>query len=494
MRIEAICSQAAFQFHSGDADFEELPTPADCDIVLAILWSQLGPELPPDCPTMPTGEPYPSVTACEVLTALEARAEAEFPDVVILRKTEQLRVPVDDAGELERAQLEWRRLQSFLDRALAADQRSNSATVRNFATTDELARAWIETHVLGGHSLASSVTWSIATRGSPFCALAPFDAEHAPVFFGRAREIAHAVDQLQAAAERRTPFLLIVGAGGVGKSSLVQAGIVPRLTAPGVVAEVDIWHVAQLRPGARPLDALAEVRALDRVGEDEGGARAALLLVVDPLDDLFAAEVAGEERAAFAAALRQLLASGRVLVVVTLRAAFYEAFLAQRDLKALKDAGAHCDLATPDAAALAEIVRKPAQGAGLVFETDAAGTPLEEVLLRDAAGADALPALQLTLQRLFAERQLIGQERRLTFAAYAAMGGVAGAIEQTAEAALAELSDAERQALPTLLRRLAVPIQGGKDLAIRRVPLADVAPDTATRRLSRRWSARAFFC
>src|SRR5262249_61914948 len=90
---------------------------------------------------MPTGEPYPSVTACEVLTALEARAEAEFPDVVILRKTERLRAPIDDAAELERAQLELRRLQSFLDRALAAGGRSKGATGRDFAATDEPAAA-----------------------------------------------------------------------------------------------------------------------------------------------------------------------------------------------------------------------------------------------------------------------------------------------------------------------------------------------------------------
>jgi hypothetical protein len=31
VRIEAICSQAAFQFHGGDVDFEDVPTPADCD-------------------------------------------------------------------------------------------------------------------------------------------------------------------------------------------------------------------------------------------------------------------------------------------------------------------------------------------------------------------------------------------------------------------------------------------------------------------------------
>src|SRR5262249_19734548 len=84
---------------------------------------------------------------------------------------------------------------------------------------------------------------------------------------------------------------------------------------------------------------------------------------------------------------------------------------------------------------------------------------------------------------LFAERQLVGQERRLTFAAYAAFGGLTGAIEQTAEAALAALSEAERETLPRLLHRLAVSVQGGKDFAIRCMPLAAAAPDAATRRL-----------
>ena len=74
-------------------------------------------------------------------------------------------------------------------------------------------------------------------KGSPFRGLAPFEAEHAAVFFGRDRIIDEARRRLTA-AETATPFLLIVGASGSGKSSLARAGLIPRLTTPGIVASV----------------------------------------------------------------------------------------------------------------------------------------------------------------------------------------------------------------------------------------------------------------
>ena len=102
--------------------------------------------------------------------------------------------------------------------------------------------------------------WPIDTKGSPFRGLAAFGAKHAPVFFGRSRDITKAVDALKDAGTRETPFLLIVGASGSGKSSLSLAGLVPRLTAPGVVPAVDLWRVAVMRPGeyeGGPVAALA---------------------------------------------------------------------------------------------------------------------------------------------------------------------------------------------------------------------------------------------
>jgi eukaryotic-like serine/threonine-protein kinase len=391
----------------------------------------------------------------------------------------------------------------------------------------------------------SSPVWSIATKGSPFRGLAPFDPVHAAVFFGRSRAVVRLIARLKAASERNSPFLLVVGASGSGKSSLVRAGLVPQLTA-GIVDEVDVWRVAIMRPGtdSNPVGALAEAlfaeqqtsdcspntcalpelgegdfrtpqqlaalmriadaaathpieRALDRVSSREnnrGGyqraPRANLLLVVDQLDDLFAVTMAVDERTNFVKLLRALVSTQRVWVVATLRAALYEGFLAEPDLVALKEAGAHYDLSQPGPAHLAEIIRGPAEAAGLVYECNSDGESLDEVLLRDAVGSDVLPLLQFTLQGLFERRQVTGEETRLTFSAYNEISGLDGAIDQAAEAALADLGQTEISAIPRLLRQLAIPVHDRtlsspiySTLTTRDVALAEAAPASTSRRL-----------
>ncbi|HWB49100.1 MAG TPA: AAA family ATPase [Stellaceae bacterium] len=390
--------------------------------------------------------------------------------------------------------------------------------------------------------------WPIATKGSPFRGLASFGAKHAAVFFGRGRDISRAVDEWKAAAERGTPFLLVIGASGAGKSSLARAGLVPRITAPGVVPEIDLWRVAALRPSAVPggpfaslatrlLDGLGDVpeeeagrppalpelaesdfrtpaelaellrhadaaavtpiiRALDRIGEVERGGqgferplRVDLLLLIDQLDELFAADVEAAERAGFAALLGCLAATRRVWIVATLRADLYERFLGEPALLALKTGGAAYDLAPPGPAELAEIVRQPAAAADLVFETDpATGERLDERLLREADRPDMLPLLQLALNRLFEGRIVVGGETRLTLAAFDELGGLAGVVDREAERAVGALGAAELAALPRLLRRLVAVAHGpagagGAGLTIRTMPLAEAAEDEPARRL-----------
>jgi hypothetical protein len=94
--------------------------------------------------------------------------------------------------------------------------------------------------------------------------------------------------------------------------------------------------------------------------------------------------------------------------------------------------------------------------------------------------------LRFTLQRLYAERQLVGSRRRLTYAAYAALGGITGAIDHVAERAVRGLGTAEIAALPRVLRHLVAPISGsvpalGGPLAMRSAVLADL--DVPMRRL-----------
>ena len=59
---------------------------------------RLGTELPPDFERMADGNPYPSGTAYEVLTAMEARRESALPGHLCVRLTEPPSVRLDDPG------------------------------------------------------------------------------------------------------------------------------------------------------------------------------------------------------------------------------------------------------------------------------------------------------------------------------------------------------------------------------------------------------------
>lgn len=109
--------------------------------------------------------------------------------------------------------------------------------------------------------------------------------------------------------------------------------------------------------------------------------------------------------------------------------------------------------------------------------------------MRDAQGKNTLPLLEFALDSLFERREAVGYETQLTFAAFEKIGGLDGAIYKTAEAALSKLGREEQEALPRLLRALAVPIRdkearsAGGELTVRSLPCATAAPDVATRRL-----------
>ena len=76
---------------------------------------------------------------------------------------------------------------------------------------------------------------------NPYRGLETFTAEHAALFFGRDADIAALTERV-----RRQPVVVVVGPSGVGKSSLVQAGLVPALE------QKQRWSVALVRPGQDP--------------------------------------------------------------------------------------------------------------------------------------------------------------------------------------------------------------------------------------------------
>jgi eukaryotic-like serine/threonine-protein kinase len=535
------------EFYQAYRTFQaQIPHSTDCELVVGILRWRLGTELPPDfAEKLPGNEPFPSGTAYEILTAVEQRQKGkELPDIYVFRFAGgSPPVPLDDPN---RAQIErdWQALKNFFAEWFLTPRGHFRAAFNQYNSEDDLEaqlekllRKWVADKVAGGRMLR----WPIAVMGSPFCGLAAFGAKHAPVFFGRSDDISRAVDLWREAGNRGSPYLLVVGASGSGKSSLARAGLLPRLSAPGVIKEVDAWRVAVIRPGdsaARPFVALAQALMQDEAGlpkEEEGRGPALpeigqgdsqtpadlavvlqhadsaaikpivnvlsrlgtsehnrerysrevrwdLVLLIDQLEELFAASVDDAERNAFIDLIAALVGTGRVWVVATLRADFYARMLVQPGLKKLKELGATYDLSPPGPVELAEIVRGPADAAGLIFETDAVtGERLDTRLLRDADRPDILPLVQLALSRLFDGRELVGGETVLPLKVYETLGGLKGIVNEAGEKALASLGGAEKAQLPRLLRQLAVPAHdqdglGKRALTIRALPLAEVAP------------------
>jgi eukaryotic-like serine/threonine-protein kinase len=543
------------ELYSSHQHFQEkIPEASECDLVIATFWSRLGTPMPGTY-RMENGERYPSGSAYEVLTAIEARKKRQRPDVYVFRKIGAPANPEEDT----RAQ--WVDLSAFFARWFQAPDGEYLRAYYRFETTDEferlvekLLRKWVEDNVPRDRSLI----WPIETKGSPFRSLQPFDPIHSVIFFGRDRKVTRAVEHLQSVAlprsearsrPRNVPFLLIVGESGAGKSSLMRAGVAPRLTTPGVTPRVDLWRVAVARIGDDPDPFLTLAKALlvedDKIGGfgpalpqlgrpeqaqelaeilARGGTggprkrtpaarpilqalrqvqdreqrrrntkirqRANLLLLVDQLENIFAAKLDEAARSAFARLLFALAATRRVWIIATLRSDLYPRLITPGDFLALKDAGAVYDLAAPGESELTEIVHKSAAAGGLVYGLSSeGGERLDERILRDAQGKNTLPLLQFALDSLFQAREVVGAETQLTFAAYEKIGGLDGAIDKAAEAALTNLSKEEQDALPRLLRALAVPMRdkeaksAGGELTVRTLPYATAAPDAATQRL-----------
>src|SRR6202007_3382272 len=68
------------------------------------------------------------------------------------------------------------------------------------------------------------------------------------VFNGRTRAVDEIIGLLRRRAEAAKPFVLVFGSSGVGKSSLVRAGILPQLLKPGVIEGIGHWRYAIFRP------------------------------------------------------------------------------------------------------------------------------------------------------------------------------------------------------------------------------------------------------
>ncbi|KOV68712.1 ATP-binding protein [Streptomyces sp. MMG1121] len=338
----------------------------------------------------------------------------------------------------------------------------------------------------------------------PFMGLSAFTEDDAEFFYGRDGDIA----RMHEAVSTR-PVTVVAGSSGCGKSSLIRAGVLPRLRAEGM-------SISELRPTsglsaaavlARALTEvlelglgdsdrltgtleLLELLKIDRIDSVADELRARVLvfggsaghvLFVDQLEEYASSEPeAARDLLGLLAALAGEDGTAALRIVATARPSSLNALVSARTVGLISE-GVYF-LAPLARADLARAVTGPVDAmSGLSFEPGLPDRILADV--RDEPGRMAL--VQIILRELWMHRT----HSTLTHATYAAMGGAAGQIVEYVERSLPLLSQAQRDCAPRLFVQLARP--GDGDTYSRRPAraaelapeLLDLAQELAARRL-----------
>ncbi|MGQ4433155.1 MULTISPECIES: nSTAND1 domain-containing NTPase [unclassified Streptomyces] len=333
-----------------------------------------------------------------------------------------------------------------------------------------------------------------ATPACPYRGLSAFTPQDAAWFFGRERSTAALVERVFQRVGGGP--LLLVAPSGAGKSSLLNAGLVPALRRPGgfPMPGAERWPVVALTPTVHPLDELLE-RTAKALGSDlhltaqeltdrpealleavrsrsEGappgpdGRRpppVRPVLLVDQFEELFTLCSDESERRAFVRVLRALSTGGPdpAVVVLGVRADFTGRCLELPELAPVFTDGLFV-LLPMSVAELRESITRPAELAGVTLEPGLVPLLLRDAGLRDEPGtgphtatADTTPsgALPLVSHALLATWQQ-REDTTLTVAGYERTGGIQGAIARTAETVFAQLYPAEQRTIRRVLSRL----------------------------------------
>lgn len=307
-----------------------------------------------------------------------------------------------------------------------------------------------------------------ALRRNPYSGLHAFTAANSRDFFGRGSILQELIEDVRDGIAT-LPFLCLLGGSGSGKSSLIQAGLLPILRDGEVSGSAD-WHYADsFSPTAQPMTQLARVlqpflpeiplnnildtlnhpstSGLHRLAEQiVNQPHQRLVLVIDDLEDLFTLTQSNDERQQFMDILTTAIEipDSRVLTLAALGADYYDKPLQYGHFGRLLEER-HRAILPFSLTELYHAIHQPAQlpDVQVRFETGL----VAELAFALRSNRDALPLMQMTLTQLFYRRH----GDKLTWAAYEVIGGIYGVIDVLAERTMSQLpTDSHRNAARTL--------------------------------------------
>lgn len=435
-----------------------LPRPSECAVVITLFWGRIGSQLNEKY-KKPDGTPYWSGTEWEYWDARRGYDENKngLPIIYVYRRKDEPPEPMPRPGQSKADAYiahgtQLKRVDDFFAQFHDAKTGAFEGYYFEYETLDgfaELAKKHVRTLLHHAHRLLIGKTgevetagkdipleWDIETEGSPFPGLKSFEERHERVYFGRSRDVAAVLKRMVG-----NRLQVIAGASGSGKSSLVKAGVLPKLRDNALPPSAR-WHRVVMRPTAEPFLAMAEALingipalkgdpllyverceklastlqkgpdTLDRTLRGVLQAGEEVILFIDQFEELFTLADAGIT--SFMSLLKT--PSDYIRVLLTIRSDFYDTLLPhlEEELRA-----STFTLAKPSPLALLDMVKRPAEVAGLEFEDG-----LAEQIVEDA-GTDAgsLALIAYTLDELF-EASRERKSRTLTTADYKSLGGV----------------------------------------------------------------------
>lgn len=319
---------------------------------------------------------------------------------------------------------------------------------------------------------------------NPYKGLRAFQQADADDFFGRDELVTELVDHLGVSGNNYD-FLAVVGPSGSGKSSVVKAGMLPRIQ-DGALNPDSKWYTAEMVPGTHPIEELEAALLgvstsefpglINQLKEDERGFVRAVkriipedsefVLFIDQFEETFTLVDDEDERAHFLKAILNAVEDerSRIKIVVTLRADFYDRPLLYQEFGKLIRRYTELVLPLTDAELEATIVG-PAERVGMTLEPGLVAAIVTDVYQQPGA----LPLLQYALTELFERRET----RNMTLAAYREIGGTAGALARRAEELYQSFNESEQAATRQMFLRL-VTLGEGTDDTRRRIFQAEL--------------------
>ena len=261
---------------------------------------------------------------------------------------------------------------------------------------------------------------------NPYKGLAPYDSSDSQVFFGREKAIEELTEKINSQS-----LTVVIGASGTGKSSLIKAGVIPKLSG----------KIEDIKPGRKPM------LELNSLGDFDG-------LVIDQFEQLIT-QSEEDQIPIFWNKLSAYINNGKKLII-TIRIDFEKQLDIPDELSELWNKGRYI-IPPFSAEELRAAIITPALRVGRFIE------PLslvDEIIDEVIHYPGSLPLLSFTMQQLF-EKCSDNLFRNITPKDYRELGGVIGALQSSADKVYDTFNDKEKETMRHLMLRM-VSLTGGE--------------------------------